>query len=191
MCLSMVQYWHEVVRSEHEARTKCRANSSVRGVAHDNPASEAVCPKGVRLPRIELGIPQPQCNVLTTIPQAPGEAGYRSQYLAHAKRALYHLSYIPATDRTKLAEQGTLVRFKRALHVCWHPYSIPTHATARTEASPTHSRNSRLAQTHQWLNTRTSMHRRRAWFTCSHLPLCTPQHTVLAPTSGSDFEIDV
>jgi hypothetical protein len=25
-----------------------------------------------------------------------GEAGYRSQYLSHAKRALYHLSYIPS-----------------------------------------------------------------------------------------------
>ena len=24
-----------------------------------------------------------------------GEAGYRSQYLLHAKQALYHLSYIP------------------------------------------------------------------------------------------------
>ena len=28
-------------------------------------------------------------NVIT------GEVGYRSQYLSHAKRALYHLSYIP------------------------------------------------------------------------------------------------
>ncbi|RNE94832.1 UDP-Gal or UDP-GlcNAc-dependent glycosyltransferase [Trypanosoma rangeli] len=26
-----------------------------------------------------------------------GEVGYRSQYLPHAKRALYHLSYIPTT----------------------------------------------------------------------------------------------
>ncbi|XLT05011.1 hypothetical protein HN51_043760 [Arachis hypogaea] len=25
-----------------------------------------------------------------------GDAGYRSPYLTHAKRALYHLSYIPA-----------------------------------------------------------------------------------------------
>ena len=29
-----------------------------------------------------------------------GEAGYRSQYLSHAKRALYHLSYIPTTTHT-------------------------------------------------------------------------------------------
>jgi hypothetical protein len=28
-------------------------------------------------------------------PQTDGEAGYRSLYLSHAKRALYHLSYIP------------------------------------------------------------------------------------------------
>ena len=27
-----------------------------------------------------------------------GDAGYRSRYLSHAKRALYHLSYIPYWD---------------------------------------------------------------------------------------------
>jgi hypothetical protein len=27
-----------------------------------------------------------------------GEVGYRSPYLSHAKRALYHLSYIPFLD---------------------------------------------------------------------------------------------
>ena len=37
----------------------------------------------------------PQGEVLTTILHTPGEAGYRSLYLSHAKRALYHLSYIP------------------------------------------------------------------------------------------------
>ena len=26
-----------------------------------------------------------------------GEVGHRSQYLSHAKRALYHMSYIPAS----------------------------------------------------------------------------------------------
>ena len=33
-----------------------------------------------------------------------GEVGYRSQYLPHAKRSLYHLSYIPdaASDRTTI-----------------------------------------------------------------------------------------
>lgn len=29
----------------------------------------------------------------------PGEVGYRSPYLSHAKRALYHLSYIPRIHR--------------------------------------------------------------------------------------------
>ncbi|CAI5705526.1 unnamed protein product [Peronospora farinosa] len=38
---------------------------------------------------------QTQGEVLTTILHTPGEAGYRSLYLSHAKRALYHLSYIP------------------------------------------------------------------------------------------------
>ncbi len=47
------------------------------------------------MPGFEPGISQPQCEVLTTILHTPGEAGYRSQYLSHAKRALYHLSYIP------------------------------------------------------------------------------------------------
>ena len=27
-----------------------------------------------------------------------GDAGYRSRYLSHAKRALYHLSYTPAVS---------------------------------------------------------------------------------------------
>ena len=31
-----------------------------------------------------------------------GEVGYRSQYLSHAKRALYHLSYIPTYESTSL-----------------------------------------------------------------------------------------
>jgi hypothetical protein len=32
-----------------------------------------------------------------------GEVGYRSQYLPHAKRSLYHLSYIPTHPRRQLA----------------------------------------------------------------------------------------
>jgi hypothetical protein len=51
--------------------------------------------KDLRMPGFEPGISQPQCEVLTTILHTPGEAGYRSLYLSHAKRALYHLSYIP------------------------------------------------------------------------------------------------
>ena len=49
----------------------------------------------MRVPGFEPGISPPQGEVLTTILHAPGEAGYRSVYLSHAKRALYHLSYIP------------------------------------------------------------------------------------------------
>ncbi len=31
------------------------------------------------------------------MPKGLGDAGYRSLYLSHAKRALYHLSYTPTT----------------------------------------------------------------------------------------------
>ncbi len=56
--------------------------------------------KKMRMPGFEPGISRPQREVLTTILHTPGEAGYRSQYLSHAKRALYHLSYIPITIST-------------------------------------------------------------------------------------------
>lgn len=71
---------------------------------HKKQQTRVAVAKGVRRPRFELGISQPQCEVLTTILHPPGEAGYRSQYLAHAKRALYHLSYIPMSpsDRPPL-----------------------------------------------------------------------------------------
>ena len=49
----------------------------------------------MRVPGFEPGISPPQGEVLTTILHAPGEAGCRSLDLSHAKRALYHLSYIP------------------------------------------------------------------------------------------------
>ena len=42
---------------------------------------EAVDGKILRLPKIR---------------EAIGDAGYRSPYFSHAKRALYHLSYIPS-----------------------------------------------------------------------------------------------
>ena len=51
--------------------------------------------EGMRMPGVEPGMSPSQGEVLTTILHTPGEAGYRSQYLSHAKRALYHLSYIP------------------------------------------------------------------------------------------------
>jgi hypothetical protein len=46
-------------------------------------------------PVFETGLPRPQRGVLTTILLRPGDMGYRSPHLSHAKRALYHLSYIP------------------------------------------------------------------------------------------------
>ena len=49
----------------------------------------------MRLLGVEPRISRPQREVLTTILQTPGEVGYRSLYLPHAKRALHHLSYIP------------------------------------------------------------------------------------------------
>ena len=36
-----------------------------------------------------------------------GEAGHRSRYLPHAKRALYHLSYFPGTVGTGSSEQDS------------------------------------------------------------------------------------
>ena len=35
-----------------------------------------------------------------------GDGGYRSPYLSHAKRALYHLSYVPSHYWERLNEQG-------------------------------------------------------------------------------------
>ena len=52
----------------------------------------------MRMPGVEPGMSPSQGEVLTTILHTPGEAGYRSQYLSHAKRALYHLSYIPIAN---------------------------------------------------------------------------------------------
>ena len=54
--------------------------------------------KSLHRPGVEPGMSRPQREVLTTILPMPGEAGYRSLYLPHAKRALYHLSYIPIHD---------------------------------------------------------------------------------------------
>ncbi|AES67143.1 hypothetical protein MTR_2g087370 [Medicago truncatula] len=44
---------------------------------------------GVRTPVIASGL------TISAFCQLIGDAGYRSPYLSHAKRALYHLSYIP------------------------------------------------------------------------------------------------
>ena len=53
-----------------------------------------------------------------------GDAGHRSPYLSHAKRALYHLSYIPAmiSLRASFSTQFT----KNRLSIC-NELSIPSH----------------------------------------------------------------
>jgi hypothetical protein len=38
-----------------------------------------------------------------------GGAGYRSRYLSHAKRALYHLSYAPVPTNELIFKQYTLL----------------------------------------------------------------------------------
>ena len=69
-----------------------------RRLSHTQSAFVLCCSrktKKMRTPGFEPGISRPQREVLTTILCTPGEAGHRSQYLLHAKQALYHLSYIP------------------------------------------------------------------------------------------------
>ena len=39
---------------------------------------------------------------ITKLKKISGGAGYRSRYLSHAKRALYHLSYAPNLEITPL-----------------------------------------------------------------------------------------
>jgi hypothetical protein len=91
--------------------------------------------KRVRVPRFELGISQPQCEVLTTILHTPGEAGYRSQYLSHAKRALYHLSYIPTESSLTHHQQQTKPHAQHTQHT----HHAPTPTPKSTNALPTHS----------------------------------------------------
>ena len=80
------------------------------------------------MPGVEPGISRPQREVLTTILHTPGEAGYRSQYLPHAKRALYHLSYIPIARPTH-----TILKFgddKDTIHHHGKPRTRPAHRCA-------------------------------------------------------------
>ena len=101
----------------------------------------------MRVPGFEPGISPPQGEVLTTILHTPGEAGYRSLYLSHAKRALYHLSYIPGyhTDtmattiyalRTTLASPRSLPYVTRitlpSRILAAHPASQNRYANNRT-----------------------------------------------------------
>ena len=93
--------------------------------------------KKMRMLRFELRISQPQCEVLTTILHTPGEAGYRSQYLSHAKRALYHLSYIPVATH-----------FSR--HFLHKPYPYATN-------KHTHKHTQKHTQTHPKTDSKTHL----------------------------------
>ena len=64
----------------------------------------------MRVPGFEPGISPPQGEVLTTILHTPGEAGYRFLYLSHAKRALYHLSYIPINTAVPQTSTTMLIK---------------------------------------------------------------------------------
>ena len=58
-----------------------------------------------------------------------GDAGYRSPYLSHAKRALYHLSYIPflSTETTKTVLLRLEQRFTKYLTPPHAPPSFQGH----------------------------------------------------------------
>ena len=64
-------------------------------------------------PGFEPGSSRPQREILTTILRWPGDIGYRSRHLSHAKRALYQMSYIPD------AEWSLLTRRFEAVTYCW------------------------------------------------------------------------
>ena len=75
--------------------TARQLHRSIHVVTYTSVEQCSVSSRRVRVPGFEPGISPPQGEVLTTILHTPGEAGCRSLYLSHAKRALYHLSYIP------------------------------------------------------------------------------------------------
>ena len=41
-----------------------------------------------------------------------GDGGYRSPYLSHAKRALYHLSYVPLSVKCQQSRQSVSAQFR-------------------------------------------------------------------------------
>ena len=53
------------------------------------------CPRMVRLQMGSSKQKNSKCTKEKITKNIIGDAGYRSPYLSHAKRALYHLSYIP------------------------------------------------------------------------------------------------
>jgi hypothetical protein len=105
----------------------------------------AVCSGGggqkerMRMPGFEPGISQPQCEVLTTILHTPGEAGYRSQYLSHAKRALYHLSYIPIPHHATRNAQNTRLP-RKPTNTISHTHTISQPSAKSRPRTPIHSR---------------------------------------------------
>jgi hypothetical protein len=54
-----------------------------------------------------------------------GDAGYRSPYLSHAKRALYHLSYIPLMNVNPERDYKTNCLNK----IFFRSFSIPSSLT--------------------------------------------------------------
>ena len=54
-----------------------------------------ICPRMVRLQMGSSKQKNSKCTKEKITKNIIGDAGYRSPYLSHAKRALYHLSYIP------------------------------------------------------------------------------------------------
>ena len=74
---------HQRIARHPKASTIRRQNT-----AHTAPLS------AFRLPR--ASVPQPHFS-------KNGEAGHRSQCLSHAKRALYHLSYIPMPEHQQVS----------------------------------------------------------------------------------------
>ena len=70
---------------------------------------------------------------LASLPAKSGDAGYRSLYLSHAERALYHLSYTPIAGAAAAAPRDSWRRVS-GLVVEWLPATesarvrFPAHA---------------------------------------------------------------
>ena len=72
-------------------------------------------------------------NIIEELQKGTGGAGYRSRYLSHAKRALYHLSYAPdvytALTYYIFTQNSYFVFYIRNNNVLWITYEkiyLPT-----------------------------------------------------------------
>ena len=74
-----------------------------------------------------------ECKKLTDFQKGIGGAGYRSRYLSHAKRALYHLSYAPFL---KIWGKNVL---NKSRPNCWKSYPICTIPESFIYHSPIYS----------------------------------------------------